>query len=364
MYKPRADNLVKPPANKNNNFWSPLSCLVKEQEDKEVEHTSAKHLLSAVTYFQPSKLQNKIAAKWKRKIRNRSGILDTGCTSGAGAQHNTNCFHNTGLLFKKVFMLPDKMRIRATNKMRLKHYLRPKASKMNIVPNLHSMLISIPKMADTDYIAVFNKKEARIYKATTIIVSASKDPILVAPRCQDTGLWKLNLDYEVLGFKYPDQFITGVDEANAIFDLPNTWQSLFYHHALVGFPPKETFLAAVRAGNYATWHGLTTTLIFKHFPTLDKNAEGIHERAAEGSAVDKGISTGNNQGRTGNSKPTSANNQKALQHLRHGVQTVGHHPHRPNRWIPNHITTKLLVHHGGHSSGCKLHLLQINEEMI
>jgi hypothetical protein len=132
------------------------------------------------------KLQNKIAAKWKWKIRNQSGILDTGCALGAGAKHNTDCFHNTGLPSEKVFMLPDKTRTRALKKMQLKHNLQPKASKMNIVPNLHSTLISVPKMADADYIAVFDKKEARIYNATTTIVSASKDPILVAPRCQDT----------------------------------------------------------------------------------------------------------------------------------------------------------------------------------
>jgi hypothetical protein len=153
-----ADNLVKNPANKNNNYWSLLSCLVEEQEDEEVEHTSADHLLSAVTDFQPSKLQKKIAAKWKRKIMNRSGILDTGCTLGMGAKHNADFPHNTSLQSKKIFMLPDKTRIRATNKMRLKHNLRPKASKINIVPNLHSMLISIPEIADMDYIAVFDKK--------------------------------------------------------------------------------------------------------------------------------------------------------------------------------------------------------------
>ncbi len=121
---------------------SPLSCLVEEQEDKEVEHTSANHLLSAVTDFQPSKLQNKIAAKWKRKLKNRSGILDTGCTLGVGAKHNADCSHDTDRLSKKVFMLPDKIKIRATNKMWLKHNLQPEASKMNIVTNLHSMLIS------------------------------------------------------------------------------------------------------------------------------------------------------------------------------------------------------------------------------
>jgi hypothetical protein len=183
-----ADSLVKTPANRNNNHWSPLSCIVKEQEDDNVEHTSTKHLLSVVTDFQLSKLHNRLAAKWKRKIRNQSGILDIGCTLGAGAKQDAGCLHDTGLLSEKVFMLPDKTRIRASKKMHLKHNLRPKASKMNIVPNLHSMLIRVPKMADADYIAVFNKKEARIYNATTTIVLASKDPILVAPCCQDTRL--------------------------------------------------------------------------------------------------------------------------------------------------------------------------------
>ncbi len=107
---------------------------------------------------------------------------------GVGAEHNADCFHGTGLPSEKEFMLPDMTRIRATNKMPLKHNLRPKASKTNFVPNLHSTLISVPKMADADHIAVFDKKEARIFNATPTIVSATKDPILVVPCCQDTGL--------------------------------------------------------------------------------------------------------------------------------------------------------------------------------
>jgi hypothetical protein len=68
--------------------------------------------------------------------------------------------------------------------------------------------------------------------------------------CQDTGLWKLNLDYEFLGCKYPDQFIAGVEEANAIFDLPNPAIPTLPPR-IGGVSPKETFSAAVRAGNYA-----------------------------------------------------------------------------------------------------------------
>ncbi len=67
-------------------------------------------------------------------------------------------------------------------------------------------------------------KQARIYDGTTTTITASGKPIIVAPRCNNTGLWKmeLNLDYEVLGTICTAQFIAGVDKANAIFDLPNS----------------------------------------------------------------------------------------------------------------------------------------------
>jgi hypothetical protein len=147
------------------------------------------------------KVKNKITEKWKQKIANRIGILDTGCTSGAGAEKDMDCFHDTALPSNKVFMLPDKTKIKATQTMQLKHKLQAGAGKMNIVPNVHSTLISVPKMADHGYIAVFDKKEARIYDGTTMTITASEEPIIIAPRCKDTGLWKmeLDLDFKILG---------------------------------------------------------------------------------------------------------------------------------------------------------------------
>jgi hypothetical protein len=195
---------------------------------------------------------------------------------GAGTEKNVDCFYNTGLPSRKVFMLPDKSKITATKKMQLKHNLWAGASEMNIVPNLHTTLISVPKMAEHGYIAVFDKHEARIYDGTTTKLMASGNPIIVAPWCEDTGLWKmeLDLDYKILGREDPEHFIAGIDEANAIFDLPNTRHSLLYYHALAGFPTKEPFLGTVRAGNYAMWPGLTTTLIANHFPNSEGTQKG------------------------------------------------------------------------------------------
>ena len=66
--------------------------------------------------------------------------MDTGCTSGAGAEKDVDCFYDTGLPSRKVFMLLDKSKILAMKKMQLKHNLQAGASKMNIVPNLHMTL--------------------------------------------------------------------------------------------------------------------------------------------------------------------------------------------------------------------------------
>ena len=102
-----ADNLVKTPANKIINYWSPLSCLVEEQEDEDVELPITEQIFSVTTEESTQKSNNKIAEKWKRKIVNRHGILDTGCTSGAGAQQDIDCFNDTGEPSSKVFMLPN-----------------------------------------------------------------------------------------------------------------------------------------------------------------------------------------------------------------------------------------------------------------
>ncbi len=129
-------------------------------------------------------LRNKIAAHWARKIEHQkmqTGILDTGATSGAGWPEDADAFEYTGQPSTKVFMLPDKSRVRATHKMLLKHKLRDGAREMNIVPELHSTLVSVPNIVDKDYIVVFNTNLAKTYDATTTTIVATTEPVLEAP---------------------------------------------------------------------------------------------------------------------------------------------------------------------------------------
>ena len=146
--------------------------------------------MSVLTVTRPA---NKVAAHWARKLENRkeqrTGILDSRATSGAAPEEDEGQFDDSGQMSSKTFMLPDKRTHRATKKMLLKHRLREGAREINIVPGLHTTLISVPKLADANYVTIFDKNEAKIYDATITNISTTQPPVLTAPRCNDTGLW-------------------------------------------------------------------------------------------------------------------------------------------------------------------------------
>ena len=114
------------------------------------------------------------------------------------------------------------------------------------------------------------------------MVTVNKPPVLTAPRCPSSGLWRLTLDPDAAATNQPTGMHTGAETANVIFDLPSTRQSFLWYHAAAGFPPKETFLKAVRRGNYATWPKLTTRLIHKYFPDSDETQQGHMKRQCQG----------------------------------------------------------------------------------
>jgi hypothetical protein len=200
---------------------------------------------------------NKVAAHWAHKLANRKtgrcAFLDSGATSGAAPVEEKQDLDNTGKMSRKTFMFPNRRTRKATKKMLLKHNLWIAAWKMNIMPGLHLVLVSLPKLADAGYTTVLSKHGAAIYDDNTTAITATNPPILESNWCQTTGMWRLNLD--------PDNQHATPKMMNVIFNLPSLCKTFLWYHASVGFPPKETIIDAVRNGNYAKWPKLTVTLI-------------------------------------------------------------------------------------------------------
>ncbi len=145
---------------------------------------------------------------------------------------------------------------------------------MNIVPGLHSALVSVPKLADAGYTTILTKNSAAIYDDNTTAITASNPPILESDWCQHTEMWRLNLDPKNTNTHSPDEQHATPETINVIFNLPSSCKTFLWYHASVGFPPKETFIDAVRNRNYATWPKLTVTLINQYYPNLDKTVKG------------------------------------------------------------------------------------------
>jgi hypothetical protein len=157
--------------------------------------------------------------------------------------------------------------------MLLKHNLQIAAQEMNIVPGLHSALVSVPKLADTGYTKVLTKDGAAIYNDTTTAISASNHPILESNQCQHTRMWRLTLNPKNPNLHNPSKQHETPETINVIFDLPSSRKTFLWYHASAGFPPKETFINAVCNGNYVTWPKLTVTLINRYVPNLNKTVK-------------------------------------------------------------------------------------------
>jgi hypothetical protein len=188
-------------------------------------------------------------------------------------------------------MFPNNTKQKATKKMHLKHNIRQEAKEMNIIPGLHAPLVSVPKLADAGYITVFKKSIANVYDKATTTVTEPNNPVLQAPRCQMTGLWKMRL--EPTNNTLVTQTATTPESINALFDLPSTKQTALWYHAAAGWPEKETFIDAICKGNYATWPGLTVKMMSRHYPESIETKKGHMKGARQGIRSTKTIPKAN-----------------------------------------------------------------------
>ena len=65
-----------------------------------------------------------------------------------------------------------------------------------------------------------------------------------------------------------------------VHDLPSVCALVHYLHACAGFHVRSTWLAAIKAGNFAFWPGLTYTNAAKYCPVSVETLKGhmIHTR--------------------------------------------------------------------------------------
>ena len=85
-------------------------------------------------------------------------------------------------------------------------------------------------------------------------------------------------------------------------NLPSVCALVHYLHACAGFPVRSTWLAAIKAGNFASWPGLTYTNAAKYCPVSVETLKGHMTQTRQGTrstkpkpATDDALPNTNNQ---------------------------------------------------------------------
>ena len=95
-------------------------------------------------------------------------------------------------------------------------------------------------------------------------------------------LWRFSLRPEDNPVSYvhptPPTILASLNAHN----LPSVGALVRYFHAAAGFPVKSTWLAAIKAGNFSTWPGLTYANASRYCPNCEETSKGHLTQAKQG----------------------------------------------------------------------------------
>ncbi len=171
--------------------------------------------------------------------------------------------------------LPNNTRLQTSTKTKLPFKKLTKAAReADILPGLKRSLLSMNKMAEGGYTTIFHPGEegVTIHKEGMVTITTSEPLVLKGYKNNPAKLWTVSAT----------QNTENHEEASNVYSLPSIQQSIKYLHAAAGFPVKETWIDAIKHGNFLTWPGLTTTTIRKHFPDLDETQQGHMKKQRQG----------------------------------------------------------------------------------
>ncbi len=235
----------------SSNFYSiltdnaPPTCQVNEQDDDPVEQ------VNNINKLKQGVLDGSIP----------SAIADSGATSSIGTKRdrNRNTFVATGRQLDKAFRMPNGEVEEASNMDKFQHDVRHPAKDVHIMPGIkHDSLLSIPKFADANYVAIFDKDEVNIYDANKTKIIVSRSAILQGCRCKQTNLWQVpliknvqnNNTDTVLCNRCPMEFLPDRPPPRKaihnVYKLKTQPELVRHYHAAVGFPTKPKWLKAIK----------------------------------------------------------------------------------------------------------------------
>ena len=141
----------------------------------------------------------------------------------------------------------------------------------HVIKGFHENLVGIGPICDAKYSVLFTEDDVRI-------ISPNGQVVLNGWR-ETTGhkLWRMSLlpsENDLRPFSGTHDVSTASLAAFSAYDLPSVNALVRYFHAAAGFPVRDTWLKAIKAGNFRSWPGLTLQNASKYCPVPIETLKG------------------------------------------------------------------------------------------
>jgi hypothetical protein len=272
-----------------------INKLKRSWEQNETKQRHKLHNNTALNTTQDRTTKDKMIRKIQRRVTTRTikrqnklclegtAVMDSGTTSTIIQPKDNKYVINTEEPSNKIFTIATGEQMRAGNQAKLRINLRGQTTDADMVPTLrHNSLISTSKLADANYCTVFTPNEVLVCDGE---VEPTKIPIWKGWRDKETGLWRIPLTNDVTNINTQTKLLQCEEMIQAFQEHTlsvYTLRFITYLHAALGFPTKETLLAATRAGFLTSWPGMTVTAINKHFPESIETQKGPMKHQRQG----------------------------------------------------------------------------------
>ena len=115
-----------------------------------------------------------------------------------------------------------------------------------------------------------------MYKEEDVLITCQRKPILIGkqdeygqyriPLTQSCGKWKT-----CKPTRNPNMYL---QQANSVYKLPSTEESIKWVHAVCGYPVKSTCINAIKSGNYIGWTVMNERNVEKYYPETTETPKG------------------------------------------------------------------------------------------
>ena len=146
--------------------------------------------------------------------------------------------------------------------------------------------MSARKFTDAQYITVLTPTGVLVYDDMgDLKCSISSTDILRGCRYKHSRIWQVPLKPVVCNNNTETMLIDLPNPEHAInsaYKFPSSEQLVRYLHACAVYPTKDTWMKAIRAGNYLSWPGLTTKKVNRNYPETDETPKGHMIKVRQG----------------------------------------------------------------------------------